>query len=169
MVNGRMTPDRPADPQRVLLRHTLATLAYRAGKVLRDAPHDFAQFRAGPDTRTPHQILTHMGDLFDWALAMAQGEWRWRAAAPLPWPDEVARFFAAVTALDDHLAGPEPLGHPVEILFQGPVADALTHTGQLAMLRRMAGAPIRGESYARADIAVGRTGIDQSASRVEFD
>jgi hypothetical protein len=160
---------RHADPQRALLRHTLATLAYRAGKVLRDAPPAFGQFRAGPDTRTPEQILAHMGDLFDWALALAQGHWRWRNSAPLPWPDEVTRFFAALSAFDDQLAGPEALGYPVEILFQGPVADALTHTGQLAMLRRMAGAPVRGESYARADIVVGRTGLEQSESRVEFD
>jgi hypothetical protein len=57
----------------------------------------------------------------------------------------------------------------MEKLIQGPLADALTHVGQLAMLRGMAGVPVRPESYPRAEIVVGRVGIDQAAPRAEFD
>lgn len=154
---------------RALLRHTVATLSYRAAKTLQDAPSTFADFVARPGSRTPVQILAHMGDLFDWALGMAHGRWTWRDATPLPWDAEVARFFNALRAFDDALAGGEPLGYPAEILFQGPVADALTHTGQLAYLRRLSGSPVRGESYARATIAAGNIRLTYDTPRVEFD
>jgi hypothetical protein len=157
------------DDARALLRHTLATLAYRAAKTLRGAPASFADFRAGPGSRTPAEILAHMGDLLDWALHLAQGHHVWRDSAPRPWDDEVARFFAALRACDDFFASDERLGFLPGRLFQGPVADALWHTGQLAMLRRMAGAPIRGENYFKADIDVGRLGLEQAAPRTEFD
>jgi len=135
-----------------ILRHTLATLAYRASKVLRDAPPEFAQFQASPSTRTPEGILAHMGDLFDWAVSLVHGRHEWKDSEPLPWHHEVKRFFAAVSRLDAYLASGAPLGCTPEKLFQGPVADALTHTGQLAMLRRMAGAPVPAENYFKADI-----------------
>lgn len=155
---------------RQLLRHAVATLAYRAGKTLRDAPLAFGSYRAGPTTRTPVAIVAHLGDLFDWALSMAKGATVWHDAVPQDWDAEVARFFAALTEFDAYLASPAPIaGDVLEKLLQGPVADALTHTGQIAMLRRLAGAPIRGESYARAEIVTGRTGAEQAPPRWEFD
>lgn len=164
------TPQAAVDSARDLLRHTVATLAYRAGKALRDPPAGFADFRVGPTTRSPVQVLAHMGDLFDWALSMAQGRTVWRDSTPLSWEDERSRFFRTLAAFDAFLASPEPLDPPVILkLFQGPVADALTHTGQIALLRRLAGGPVRGENYARASIAIGRTGPEQAPSRVEFD
>lgn len=158
----------PIDSSRQLLRHTLATLAYRAGKTLRDAPESFATFSTGEKGRTPANILAHMGDLFDWALSIAQGKQAWQDSTPLTWPQEVERFFKTVQAFDDYLASGSPLAAPPEKLFQGPVADALTHTGQIAILRRMAGCPIRGENYYRAEIVAGRVGPDQSAPVREF-
>jgi hypothetical protein len=157
------------DPSRQILRHTVATLAYRAGNALRGAPDSFAQFSSGEKGRTPARILAHMGDLFDWALSIAKGKQVWLDSTPLPWVQEVERFFAGLKAFDDYLASDAPLGCPVEKLFQGPVADALTHTGQIAMLRRMAGCPIRGENYFRADIKAGRVGQEQAAAVREFD
>jgi hypothetical protein len=157
------------DPSRQLLRHTLATAAYRGGKALRGAPETFASFRAGDSTRTPAKILAHIGDLFDWGLSMARGETAWHNSAPLAWDAEIARFHASLKNLDDYLASPEPLRASAENLFQGPVADALTHIGQIAMLRRLAGCPIKGENYFKAEIAAGRVGPEQSASRHEFD
>jgi len=113
-----------------------------------------------------------MGDLFDWALAIAQGKETWKNSRPLPWPREVERFFRTLHSFDDFLASGAPLASPPdspeERLFQGPVADALTHTGQLAMLRRMAGCPIKGENYYRAEISAGRVGPDQPAPVREF-
>lgn len=157
----------PSD--RDLLRHTLATLAYRAGKALRDAPAAFATLTPGPGSRTPAQILAHMGDLFDWALSLAQGQQAWRDSAPLSWDAEVARFFETLARFDAYLAGDAPLAASCEQLFQGPIADALTHTGQLTMLRRVGGSPIKGENYAKAQIAAGRVGPSQSPPRREFD
>lgn len=156
------------DPSRQLLRHTLATLAYRAGKTLRGAPDSFAAFSTGEKGRTPAHVLAHMGDLFDWALSIARGKQEWHDSSPLPWPQEVERFFKTVQAFDDYLASEAALSVPPAKLFQGPVADALTHTGQLAILRRMAGCPIRGENYFRAEIVAGRVGQDQAAPVREF-
>ncbi|HVO79935.1 MAG TPA: hypothetical protein VMT28_04355 [Terriglobales bacterium] len=157
------------DPGREMLRHTLATLAYRGGKAVRHAPATFADFQAGKGTRTPGQILAHIGDLMDWALSIAKGQQKWQNSEPLPWNLEVERFFAALKAFDDFLASSQPLGAPAERLFQGPIADALNHVGQINMLRRQAGAPVRGENYFVADIAAGRVGPDQAAPKREFD
>lgn len=157
------------DPKRDFLRHAVATLAYRGGKVLRDVPDDFASFRAGETTRTPSQILAHVGDLLDWAVSLATGKEEWHDATPLLWGQEVARFYDALNTLDTCLASDAALGRPCEQIFQGPVADAFAHLGQLAMLRRLAGQPVRGENYATAEIAPGRVGPQQSAKRMEFD
>lgn len=157
------------DSARHLLRHTLATLAYRGGKTIRDAPASFSAYAAREDTRRPGQILAHIGDLMDWALAIAEGHEHWHDSKPLPWDREVARFFETLARLDAYLSSNGPLAVPPEKLFQGPIADALTHVGQLAMLRRMAGLPMRGENYFVADIAVGRIGSEQARPKREFD
>jgi hypothetical protein len=150
------------------IRHALATLAYRLGKVLRDTPPEFRDFHGSETTRTPGQILAHIGDLMDWALAQVEARKEWHDSTPLAWEREIARFFAALAALDERIAA-QGLG-PVtaEKLFQGAIADALTHTGQIALLRRMAGIPVRGENYAAAEIATGRVGLEQAPPRAEF-
>jgi hypothetical protein len=158
-----------SDPTRQLLRHTVATVAYRGGKALRGAPDHFDSFHIGDKTRTPAQILAHMGDLFDWALSIAQGKQTWHDSTPLPWNAEIDRFFAKLKTFDERLASPDPLEGSLEGLFQGPVADALNHIGQIAMLRRLAGSPVKAENYFRADIANGRVGLEQSAPRREFE
>src|SRR5579862_7268534 len=155
-----------SDPEIALLRHALATLAYRAGKAVRGAPPEFAGF-AGAG-RTPLQILAHMGDLFDWALLLADGRHEWHNAVPQSWEQEIARFFVALAAFDRRLESGAKLGQPAERLLQGPVADALTHTGQLTMLRRIAGCPMKSENYFQAKIVAGVVGIEQSAPTVEF-
>jgi hypothetical protein len=157
-----------ADDARDLLRHTLATIAYRGAKALRDAPGSFGQYSAGDSARTPVQILAHIGDLFDWALSLAQGAQRWHDSKPLVWNAEVERFFAAVNNFDAYLGSGQPLHETPAKLFQGPVADALSHVGQIAMLRRLAGTPIRGENYHQAEIVAGRVGSEQVAPKKEF-
>ncbi len=157
------------DPKRELLRHTVATLAYRGGKAVRDAPEAFAGFRASETTRTPAEILAHIGDLLDWVLSMAKGAEVWHESAPLPWPQDVDRFHSCLARFDQYLASGEDLACSCERLFQGAVADALTHVGQLTMLRRIAVAPMRSENYSKADIQSGRVGAEQTAPRREFD
>jgi len=105
----------------------------------------------------------------DWALAIAQGKQQWNNSTPLPWGAEVRRFFMALEAFEVYLASDQPLHESPEKLFQGPVADALTHVGQIAMLRRLAGAPVRGENYHQAQSIAGRVGADQAAPVREFD
>ncbi len=148
--------------KRELLRHTIAALAYRAARALDGAPDTFATFDGCG--RQPIQILAHMGDLFDWALSTVQGSERWHNSTPLPWPQEKARFFAAIKAFDDYLASDQPLHAAAEPLFQGPIADALTHVGQLAMLRRLAGSKTCGENFFVAKIAVGQVSEEQPAA-----
>jgi hypothetical protein len=154
---------------RALLRHTLATLAYRGGKTIRDTGPSFADHGSEDRARTPAKILAHMGDLLDWGLSMADGSRQWHDSAPLSWEKECERFFASLQKFDDYLASDKPLQASSEKLFQGPIADALTHVGQLAILRRISGAPIKGENYYAADIVAGRVGPDQTAPRKPFD
>ncbi len=157
------------NPKREMLRHTLATLAYRGGKAIKDAPESFATMKAGETTRRPLEILAHIGDLMDWALWMAREKPVWKDSEPLAWEQETARFFDCLQKLDEFLASDEPLARTCEKIFQGPIADALTHVGQINLLRRMFDAPVRGENYFRAEIEIGRVGRKQSANRVEFD
>ncbi len=154
-----------------MIRHSVATLAYRAAKTMRGAPPEFARFKAGPSTKTPVEVVAHMGDLFDWALTILQGEPRWRDSPPQGWDKEVPRFFAALKTVDEALATSRAGGGNLATLFQGPIADALTHTGQLAMLRRLADCPMKGENYTRAEIVIGRVGIEQTPAnpKYEFD
>jgi len=156
------------DLEREFLRHTLATLAYRGGKALRGAPADFAAFRVAEGSRTPGEILAHLGDLLDWALSMAEGNQRWQNSEPIAWEDGARRFHAGLQAFDDYLASSAPLAVSAESLFQGPVADALTHVGQIAYLRRVAGGPVKGENYFKAEIVSGRVGPEQAAPKREF-
>jgi hypothetical protein len=158
-----------SDAKREFLRHAVATVAYRGGKAVRGAPADFAHYRVGPTSRTPVQVLAHIGDLYDWALELARGRHVWHNAKPLPWDEETARFFDTLERFDAFLGSDEPLGCAHEKLFQGPIADSLTHIGQIAMLRRLADAPVRAENYFKAAIETGRVGMEQPAPRVEFD
>jgi hypothetical protein len=161
-------PSPASDPKRELLRHALATLAYRGGKAVRSAPEGFAAFPVDAGVRVPGHLLAHIGDLMDWALSIAIGKRQWHDAKPLPWEKEVERFFAALKKFDDYLASSEPIHTSPEKLLQGPIADALTHVGQIAMLRRMAGGPLKGESYYEAEICSGRVGPEQTPPKREF-
>lgn len=158
-----------SDDERTFLRHTVATIAYRGGKALRGAPEGFGATTAGPGSRTAVEILAHMGDLFAWALALADGEHRWSETRSDDWEGQVERFFAGLAAVDARLASPEALGRPAKRLLQGPLADALTHIGQIAMLRRVADAPVKGENYFKAEIETGRVGPDQQPPVFEFE
>lgn len=143
------------DVKREVLRHVVATVAYRGGIAVADAPGDFAAFRVNETTRTPGEILAHVGDLLRGSLHLVKGELVYLASTPLEWEDEVARFFSAVKDFDSYLASDAPLACPVEKLIQGPIGDALTHVGQIVMLRRVAGKPVRVESYFTAEIVPG--------------
>lgn len=150
------------------LRHTLAALAYRATRALENAPPEFGGFSLGEAPKTPVQILSHMCDLMDWSLSLVRADQKWENSTPLPWDQELVRFFAALTALDEALAATEPDTDTERRLFQGPIADALTHTGQIAMLRRLAGCPMAGENYFVAGVRVGQTTMNQPAPHKTF-
>jgi len=168
-MNGQEPPT-PSDAGEIrLLRHALATLAYRAEKSLRDAPKGFAAHRVGDSTRTPLELVGHLGDLMDWACNLAEGHWTWRADALGEWERDVERFFSSLGKLDARLATNDPPKFSAKVIFQGPVADALTHVGQLSLLRGHAGGPVKPESYGRAEIVLGRVGREQSKKRVEFE
>jgi len=144
-----------SDPKRDLLRHLIATIAFRGNVAIREAPDDFSNFKPVSDVRTPGEILAHIGDLLQGSLYLLRGEMRVLNAEPLPWANEILRFFAAVHEIDDFLASEKPIEIPVEKLIQGPVADALTHIGQIIILRRFAGIPVRPEAYFQAEIVAG--------------
>ena len=150
------------DDERRLLRHFLAALAYRTQKALRDAPTEFAEFNPGNDVRTPKELVRHMTSVLGYARTyFVGGQYR---PAPLPsLSDEVVRFHEMVESLASHISSADPLADQTtaETLLQGPLSDAMTHAGQLAMLRRLAGNPVAPENFIVADINARRLGIDQ--------
>lgn len=151
-----------------MLRHAVATVAYRANKAMRGAPPEFAECRCTPDSPTPAHIVAHLHDLFAWGMCLYEGRSEWRVSEPLPWQEGVDRFYAVLQRFDEKLAAGAPPGYPLERILQGPVADALTHVGQIAMLRRLAGCKIPGENYSVAEIRMGVVGQDQAAPVREF-
>jgi hypothetical protein len=153
------------DTQRTLLTHFLAALAYRAQKALRGAQPDFGTFKAGNDVRSPAELVRHMTSVLGYARTYFIGG-RYR---PDPLPDlaaEIERFHAMVAALAAHLENGDALqGITPAQLLQGPFSDAMTHAGQLALLRRLAGAPVPPENFIVADVSSARLGSDQPPPR----
>jgi hypothetical protein len=159
----------PLETTKPVLRHLMATLAYRAAKVLREAPAGFGSSSFGGAIRRPVLIVAHLADLMAWGVTLVQNDVAWKAAGGDDWDVEVRRFFENLETLDRQLTAATLVPGAAEKLIQGPLADALTHVGQLAMLRGMAGAPVRPESYARATVTAGRVGLDQAPPGREFD
>ena len=145
-----------------LLRHLLATLAYRTRYVLKDCPEGFEHFEAGLETRTPEQILNHINTILQATNQMCRGQ-KPEAPEDLPWPEALEMFHLHLANLDDTLEQIELSDDQVLRLFQGPWSDTLTHVGQLAMLRRLYGSPIMGANYYQADIKTGQVGRKQPA------
>jgi hypothetical protein len=151
------------DSKRQIVRHFLAALAYRTEKALRDAPESFPDFRAMDNVRTPHELLWHMTGVLGYARTFfVGGVWQ---PERISFSDEVRRFHELLQDLDQHLEAKTALnGISLEQLLQGPLSDAMTHAGQLAMLRRFAGSPVPSENFVFADIRTGNLGTEQSLS-----
>jgi hypothetical protein len=154
--------------QRDLVRHILATIAYRGGKALRGLTAEQASARACDGARSIHEIVAHIGDLLAWSVSLVQGREAWSNSAPDDWVADIERFYSGLAAIDEHLAADTPIAVPLENLLQGPLADTLTHIGQIAMLRRIAGVPVKGENYFAASVRAGEVGRDQAAPEYEF-
>lgn len=148
------------DLKRELLRHLVATVAFRAKVAISGACPEFSTFKINETARTPGEILAHLGDLFEGSLVLLKGEVIVLNSAPLHWEDEVRRFFSALKEFDSFLASDAPLVQSIEKIMQGPIADALTHVGQIIMLRRAAGDPVKSESYFTAEIIPGEIGVE---------
>lgn len=149
------------DPKREMLRHFLAALAYRTQKALRGAPESFAEFRAAPKTRTPHELILHMDSVLGYARTFFIGG-EYRPARQEEFATQVRFFHEMLESLSRHLESEAPLvGTTPERMLQGPFADAMTHAGQLAMLRRLAGSPIPPENFIVAEIGPDNLGPDQ--------
>ena len=143
------------DPKRELLRHLIATIVFRGRVSIIDAPANFYDFKIAVSIRTPVEILAHIGDLLEGSLILLKGEFVYLNSEPLEWADEVSRFIAAAAAFDAYLTGDGPLHQPIEKITQGPIADALTHIGQIILLRRAAGFPVHSARYFEAEIVPG--------------
>ncbi len=150
------------DDERQLLKHFLAAIAYRTQKALRDAPASYATYRAAPGVRTPHELLFHMTSVLGYARTHFVGG-AYRPSAKPTMAEEVERFHEMLEDLGTHLEEGTPLrGTTPERLLQGPFADAMTHAGQLAMLRRLAGSPIPPENFIEAEITDANLGPKQA-------
>lgn len=157
-----MTQHASSDGTRIF-RHTLATLAYRANRILSDAPEGFADFEAGEGVMTPRKMLNHMTIILGFAQSqLDQSEFE-RPTKVSDWEVEVSRFYDTVTALDKAAEkGFEAGDETILRMLQGPILDAMTHVGQLSLLRRLAGSPTPADHYIKATITVGKTGTDQA-------
>lgn len=148
------------DLKRELFRHLVASLAFRAKTAVSGAPPYFADYKISETIRTPGEILAHMGDLLEGSLVLMKGEFISLDSTPLAWEEEVTRFFSAVKKFDSYLASDAPLNQPIEKITQGPIADALTHVGQILMLRRAAGVPVESDGYFAAEIIPGEIDVE---------
>jgi len=150
------------DRDRELLKHFLAAIAYRTQKALRDAPDHYPTFSAGNRVRTPLEILHHMTSLMGYVRTFFVGGQYPRTLEPLPtFKEEIARFHEMIEAVGTLLASDAKPSISTEQLLQGPFADTMTHVGQLAMLRRLADAPVRPENFVFADIRAERLHANQ--------
>ena len=140
---------------RDFLRYVVATIAYRGNKVMSDAPENFGETRTCAGAMSALEIVAHMCDALEWTARLASGESDWKPQPPGAWNGEVERFHRALKRLDACFAADAPLACEPERLFHGPLSDVLTHVGQIALLRRFAGAPVQGVNYFKADINVG--------------
>jgi hypothetical protein len=150
-------------PERALLRHYLAALVYRTQKAVNGAPPTFGAFQAGQQTRSPQDLVRHMTSVLGYACTFFVGG-TYRSELLPTLEDEMARFHVIVAELADHLISGSMEGISDAQLLQGPLADAMTHAGQIALLRRLAGSPIPPENFAYADISVDRLGPEQAAA-----
>lgn len=151
------------DEKRIILRHYLAALAYRTQKALRDAPESFADFRVKPEVRTPHELLYHMTGVTGYARTFFEGG-TWRPEKMPTLKKEISRFHEILESLGAHLDMESPFnGTTPEKMLQGPFSDAMTHAGQLIMLRRLFGSPVPPENFIMADIDPMNLGPDQPA------
>ena len=153
-VRRNRVEERAMQSERDMLRHLIATVRYRAENSFRAAPESFAATRAGDTHWTALETLSHMSDVLEWGTSIAAGNQVWSTNEPVDWSAEVDRFHAALDTFDACLANGDP-ACPTERLVQGPLADVLTHVGQLASLRRSCGVPVEPENYFQAEIAVG--------------
>jgi hypothetical protein len=152
------------EDNRQLLRHFLATLAYRTQKALHDGPEHFGSFRAAPGVRTPQELLRHMTSVLGFARAQLVGG-TYRAELLPTFQEEVARFHEMLADLSERIASAEFKDVRPETMLQGPLADAMTHVGQLAMIRRLVGSPVPPENFIVADITADNVGPDQPRPR----
>jgi hypothetical protein len=152
-----MTPD-----ERRLFRHLLATIAFRLRGGLQGAPAEFGDFTPGHGVRTPCELVHHMTRVLERASA-SFGDVIPKDLDTLSWQEEVNRFFQALRQLDDDVAhrDPKPDALPLLVLIQGPISDVLTHCGQITLLRRLAGYPVEGRNFMKADIRIGSLDNEQ--------
>lgn len=146
------------------VRHFLAALAYRLQKSIREAPESYWEFQAGEGVRTPRRLVWHINSVLTYALLVLQtGNYDYRTSlGDLDPEGEVARFHTTLEALDHELSSRTDLSDETLLrLLQGPLSDAMTHAGQLAVLRRLAGSPVKAENFIKADIRAGQVGPDQ--------
>jgi len=144
-----------ADTERELLRHLIATIVMRGRVAITDAAEDFDGFRVNNDARSPGEILAHIGDLLEGSFYLMKGEMRYLTSSPLEWKEEVARFLASAKRLDDLIASDVEFHQPIKKLIQGPIADALTHVGQIILLRRIAGNGTVAKDYFGTELTLG--------------
>jgi hypothetical protein len=147
---------------RDLLKHFLAAIAYRTQKALRGAAPGFADFRASPTSRTPHELLWHMTGLIGYARTMFHGGF-FEPPRLSSFQGEVARFHTMLEALRGDL---DNLSLSASItdaqLLHGPLADTMTHVGQLAFLRRLSGSPVASENFIFASISAANLSANQA-------
>jgi hypothetical protein len=139
--------------KRQMLRHFLAALAYRTQKALRGGPESFANFSAGSNARTPHELIVHMRSVLGYARTFFIGG-IYPQPVPEDWEKDIEAFHEMLGDLGRYLDSDTPLQNTTEErMLQGPFSDAMTHAGQIAMLRRLAGSPVASENFIVADVS----------------
>lgn len=143
-----------------MLRHFLASIAYRATKAIKNAPDNYPTFNLGKGVKTPLRILHHITGVLTYAHSFFE-HYETTHFEVKSWSAEINELYKILSKLDVSIQEKNPNKVTEEQLLQGPFSDAMTHVGQLSMLRRMVDSPIPSENFIFADIRKGEVGPDQ--------
>ena len=143
-----------------MLRHFLASITYRATKAIKNVPETYPAHDLGKGVKTPLRILHHITGVLTYAHSFFE-HYDTTHIDVKSWDAEVGEFYSILSKLDKSIQEKKPKEVTEEQLLQGPLSDAMTHIGQLSMLRRLADSPLPSENFIFADVRKGAVGPNQ--------
>ncbi len=135
------------------IQHFLKVLSYRFEKAIHNAAESYPKHASGHGIRTPLELLGHMNGVLEFAISSLKNQPR-RNIPEQSWQEQITLYYEKLKELNQLMQENSFDTDTLERILQGPLADAMTHIGQLAMMRRLANSAIAGENYFAADMSL---------------